>query len=340
MSSKNKNSINKNHSQTSKNKEKMKKTGLSKSKSEQATAAGAKSFVYEPATVSVKSLKIHPLLDIIGYDFPDDIFIERTNYFKFYERCVITEDGLAITHPTDLLAAQRSGVKEMEVVVMKNAFLNDVIDFISFKNVWKHGKSRRKIFEMAKFLTGYVMQKDKEWKAKFNSTKTRGIVAEIMGISDGTVQAITSIGKKDESLLDKIDNKETNSTKAISLIKLSKPTNEDNTIESRKRYANLIISNNPDVGNGAKAQLHIRSAKFEIDEIGTLEFRTETGRTALYINDNYLKDVFHNVVSDKDYDKKREYCQHHTLLPNDDSFDVQFILKGIEKFIDNQKIAA
>ncbi|OJW99078.1 MAG: hypothetical protein BGO70_03720 [Bacteroidetes bacterium 43-93] len=301
-------------------------------------ANNEKEFYYESRMVNPAKILIHPLLEIAGYDAPDDIFCERANHFKFYERSVVTEDGYAITHPTDILAAQQAGLQEIEVVIMRKAMVNDIIDFISFKHVWKHGKSRRKIYEMATFLTEYVLNKDKEWREQQKSPKTRGIVADTMGISDGKLQTIMQIGNNNPELLDRIDNEEIGSKEALEIIRPVVKPGIDKPFESRKRYANLIISNNPDVSNGEKAKLKIRSIKMDIEEIGLLDVLFTPHATSIYLNGEHFKEVTHNVVSDKGYEGKREYSQHHTLLPNDDSFDIQFILKGLEKFIDNDNI--
>ncbi|MCB0540192.1 MAG: hypothetical protein KDE33_21930, partial [Bacteroidetes bacterium] len=255
--------------------------------------------------------------------------------------CVVTEDGYVITHPRDFLAAITNGLQKFEVVVMKNAILNDVIDFISFKHVWQHGKSKRKMYEMVKVLTEFVVQQDKEWKKKFKSNKTRAIIAELTGVSDGTIQGITSIGKMNPQLLDDIDNNKIKNATALQIGKKKKEKSSDGKFTSRKRHASIKISNTSNYDSGEKALLNVTSATFEVENVGTVKFIINGKSSTLTINGKHISDAIHNVVSDNDFEGKRDYSQHHTLLPNDDSFDVQFIMKGIEKYITNQiKIAA
>lgn len=304
-------------------------------------------FEYERMFMNPKRLQVHELLKIVGYDEPDEIFKERAKYFNYYERPVVTGDGYVINQIPDFLAALQSNVPELEVVVMKNVMVNDIIDFISFKHVWKHGKSRRKMYEMAKVLTEYVQEKDKAWKDQFKSNKTRGIVAEMAGVSDGTIQSVTAIGNYNPELLDEVDNKKITASQALKIVKPKKPNAQkkkkqtDDTFTSRKRHAGILISNAPNIDSGEKAKLKVTSAVFEIEEVGRVDFKINEKSSTVCINGKLIGEVTHNVVSDRDFEGKRDYSQHHTLLPNDDSFDFQFIMRGIEKYIINEtKMAA
>ncbi len=89
-----------------------------------------KQFTYERKFVNPIDLKIHPLLNVIGFEQPDNFFTEHANHFNYLERSVITEDMFAITHPTDVLAAQQLEKDKIEVVIMKGATIHDVIKFV------------------------------------------------------------------------------------------------------------------------------------------------------------------------------------------------------------------
>ena len=97
-------------------------------------------FVYEKQTINPYTIEIHPLLLAAGEIVSNDVFVEFYNEFNHLEIPVITEDGFAITHAADVIAAQHLGIETIDAVVMKNATQNDVVRFISIKNIIAHGK--------------------------------------------------------------------------------------------------------------------------------------------------------------------------------------------------------
>ena len=172
-----------------------------KMKSTKTTVAAAekKVFSYERKSLPTASLSIHEAVQALGNFRPTDAFMEFLKEFGYLETPVVTEDGFVITHAVDVLAAQQCNIETIDVVVMKNAMHDDVVRFISFKDAVKHGKNRAALFQTIKFLTNYLTTTDagKALAAEHDSNKTRTIVAEIIGVSPGTVQNISSIGKAD-----------------------------------------------------------------------------------------------------------------------------------------------
>lgn len=205
----------------------------------QNTAAPKKVFSYERKSVTPASLEIHPLLVAVNTTINSNIFVDFYKEFNYIEIPVVTEDGFVITHAADVLGAQDLGLESIEVVLMKNATQDDVIRFISFKDIISHGKNRTAISQTIKYLTNFLKNTDsgKQLAAEFDSNKTRTILCEMMDISTGTHQTIAKIEKHAPELLPKIDKGEITSAEAIKIINKAIP------FVSRKRYDGLVCNN-------------------------------------------------------------------------------------------------
>jgi len=294
-----------------------------------------KQFTYERKFVNPLDLKIHPLLNVIGFEQPDNFFTEHANHFNYLERSVITEDMFAITHPTDVLAAQQLNKDKIEVVIMKGATIHDVIKFISFKDVWQHGKSRKKIFDMITFLTDHLTQtvEGKAWAKELNGKKTRQKVAGVMNVSDGTVKNVSRIGKNDPEMLDKIDNGEMTSTDAKEQIVSEQP------FESRKCFRKLKFTDKiENIKDEPKDK--IRSISIDFEQAGELKYTIDGSKVKGTLGGLPLNSAFHSVEADNENNGKREDSQHHVIVPFDHKYSVHIIIRNLDGLCEEIRLAA
>ncbi len=313
-------------SKTQNHTETMKKTATGK--------IATRQFSYEQSLVSPGKLKIHPILEAIGYDQPDAMFTENIKFFNYLERPVVTEDGFVVTHPTDVIAAQNMKKKQIEIVTMKGATMDDVIRFISFKNVWVHGKSRRKIYELIKFLTNHLKnnKNGQEWAKELEGTKTRKKIATITKLSDGTIQNISRIGNNNPDFLDEIDN----GTKTSEQVKGE--IDGEPAFNTRQCFRNIKLSNKKNT-ESSKAKYDLKSMSLDIDHIGKLEYRIEGNKVVGTLNGVKLETASHNIQADNETKGARHQAQHHVILPVNGQYSVHIILRNIES-MNETKLAA
>jgi|GEM_PF-5177526 len=310
----------------------------SKSKKMKSTKATAltekKSFSYERKSMPTASLSSHPAVLALGNCQPNEIFMEFLKEFGYLETPVVTEDGYVITHMTDVIAAQQLNIKTIDVVVMKNATQDDVVRFISFKDAVKHGKNKTALFNSVKFLTSYLTttQAGKEWAGEFESNKTRSVVAEILGVSTGTVQNVSAIGKAEPLLLEQIDNNELTSTAAIKKVTNVVP------FVSRKVYDGLVFSN---TGIKNKPKLNINSLTINIEELGSLDLLVNDTDVNGSLNGLPLEKMSHRVESDYDSKDsgKSQHVQTHTFIPINDRYSIQVIIRDLDQLGDVKELA-
>lgn len=314
-------------SKTQNHTETMKKTATGKT--------ATKQFSYEQKFASPGKLKIHPILEAIGYDQPDAMFTENIKFFNYLERPVVTEDGFVVTHPTDVIAAQNMKKKQVEIVMMKGATVDDVIRFISFKNVWVHGRSRKNIYRLIEFLSNHLKNNEngKEWAKELAGSKTRKKIAAITGLSDGTIQNISRIGKNKPELLDEIDNGNLTSSQ------VQEEIIGEAAMNARKVHGGIKLSNKKGT-ESYEAKYNLKSICLDIDKIGKLEYTIHGDKVVGALNGIKLEETSHSVEADNETEGQRDPGQHHVMLPVNDKYAVHIILRNIDAISEEIKLAA
>jgi hypothetical protein len=281
-----------------------------------------KTFTYESKIEKVAAIQIHPCYETLNQAVPNAIFAEFIKEFGYMERPLVTEDGYAITHPSDVLAAKDLGIEEIEIVMMKNATKEDVIRFMSFKEVVKHGKSRVLLYKTITLLTDHLTKTEsgKEWAKEYDSNKTRTVVSKITGVSTGTIQNISTIGNKKPELLVEIDNGRMTQANAIKEVEPEIP------FTSRKRCKDLSISN---VEKDIKIppQFTLEEIGLKIKDFGNLKLSITNTQANLELNGEVVESLTHKVFADNGDGGKRQQSQSHVFLPINDRFSIQVIIR-------------
>ena len=293
-------------------------------------------FVYEKQTINPSTIEIHPLLLAAGEIVSNDVFVEFYNEFNHLEIPVITEDGFAITHAADVIAAQHLGIELIDAVVMKNATQNDVVRFISIKNIIAHGKKRSALYQMIKYLTGYLTKtpEGKELADEYDTNKTRNILSDMAGLSSGTIQNIKTIGDNDPELLAKIDRGEITMTAAIEQIAKEKKPSNSIPFVSRKRYEDVLFSSK---GKNDPARLNLNSVVMNFDELGELNLNISGTSVAGSLNGQSLGEMSQMVKSDygigleENSACRSQHVQSHVFLPINDRFSIQIIIRDLDQ---------
>lgn len=281
-------------------------------------------FSYESKIMKLADLRIHQLLELLGYDKPDQIFNDFAKHFDYFERPVVTKDGFIISHATDFLSARALGKSEMEVVIIHDCSIDDVIQFISFKQVYKHGINRSKLAEVIGFLTDYLTNNPsgKNWAQTLPHNKTRNKVAEILGVSSTTVHNVSTVGKNAE-LAAKVDNGEITNSQALSVIK----GNEE--FKSRKRFANLKITNSKGTTVPLNSGLNLKSIVLNVENLGTVKCIMNGSKVDVLLNGVHVENISHYIQADAGSDDNKQDIQHHVFLPVDGRFGIQLILRDL-----------
>ena len=297
-------------------------------------------FVYEKQTINPSTIQIHPLLLAAGEIVSNDVFVEFYKEFNYLEIPVITEDGFAITHAADVIAAQNLGLETIDVVVMKNAMQNDVVRFISFKNVIGHGKNRTAIYKMVTYLTDYLTKtpEGKELAGEFETNKTRTIAGTMVGVSAGTVQNAMFIGNNEPGFLEQIDKGEMTMTAAIEQIVNKKEPSKSIPFESRKRSEDVLFSSK---GKNDPAKFNLNSVVMNFEELGELNLNISGNSVAGSLNGQSLGALSQSVRSDYESEdsSKSQHVQSHVFLPINDRFSIQIIIRDFDQLESEGQLA-
>ncbi len=281
---------------------------------------------YEKKSAPVSSLMIHPGLQLLDSTIQNEVFKSFYNEFQYLETPVVTEDNFVITHAIDVLAAKQIGIENIEVVVLKNVDEAQVIRFISFKEVVKHGKNKVALSKAVTLLTHHLTKNEagKEWAKTIPGSKTRQKIANTLGVSDGTIQGIMALAKKNPEALAKIDAGEMTNSEALNKQSKTLP------FSSRKRYENVVLSN-----TGARDQPKITINGFKLDtkELGELNFSVDGGKVTGLHNGELLENMTHNVTSDYDSEGKckSQHVQEHIFQALSDRFAIHVTIRDLDQ---------
>lgn len=286
-----------------------------------------KQFSYERKVVRTETISVHPGIQAMRQSPVSlkEMFSKFYNEFGYLEIPVVTEDGYAITHIEDLEYAIENDIEDIEIVVMRNATENDIVRFISFKECFRHGGSKRALYDTVKYLEHYLRNtpQGKEWAKEFDSNKTRAIISEITGASQTTIQNVSKMAKSGEDTLRRIDAKEITGR---SILK-----KEEKPVETRKRYDAIHISNVPERTIQKLPEAHkLISLTAEFEDLGTLSISLKDGVAVAFLNDEPLDTMTHTATTDDGGAKgDRRPSQQYVFNPSDDRFSIQFILRDI-----------
>jgi len=302
--------------------------------------APKKAFVYEKQPVNPSAIQIHPLLLAAGEIVSNDVFVDFYKEFNYLEIPVITEDGFAITHAADVIAAQNLGLETIDAVVMKNAMQNDVVRFISFKNVIGHGKNRTAIYKMVTYLTEYLTKtpEGKELAGEFDTNKTRTIAGTMVGVSAGTVQNVMTVGNNEPGFLEQIDKGEMTMTAAIKQIVNKKEPSKSIPFESRKKYEDVLFSSK---GKNDPAKFNLNSVVMNFEELGELNLNISGSSVAGTLNGQSIGALSQSVRSDYESEdsSKSQHVQSHVFLPVNDRFSIQIIIRDFDQLESDGQLA-
>lgn len=289
---------------------------------------------YERKSVLVSSLTIHPGIELLDSTMQNDVFKIFYDEFQYLETPVITEDNYVITHAIDVLAAKEAAIENIDVVVLKNVSEEQVIRFISFKEVIRHGKNRVALSQSIKLLTNHLTKTEsgKEWAKSIPGAKTRKKVANILGVSDGTVQNVSAIAKHNPELLEKIDAGETTNTEALDKRPKVVP------FVSKKRYENVLLSN---TGTRDQPKITINGFKLDTKELGELNFSVDGSKVTGLRNGVQLESMTHNITSDYDSEGrcKSQHIQEHVFQTISDRFSIHIIIRDLDQLGNTGELA-
>lgn len=311
---------------------KMKKTNIPAQ-----AVAQKKAFTYEKKSVDPSTLQIHPALLAVGALVSNDVFVEFYNEFNFLESPVVTEDRFVITHAADVLGAQHLGMERIEVVVMNNSTQDNVIRFISFKNVISHGKNKGALSQMVKYLTEHLTttESGQQLVSESPTKKTRSIVAKLLGVSTGTIQSVSALEKNKPELLEKIDRGEITADQALKQIKASKalPT------VSRNRYDDILFSSK---GKNDAPKYNLNSLLMNYEGLGEFSLSVSDTSVTCSLNGVSLGEMSQSVRSDYESEGSSlsQHVQSHVFLPGNDKFSIQIIIRDLDQLSHGQMAIA
>ncbi len=294
-------------------------------------------FTYEKKSINPSILRIHPLLLAAGASVSNDVFVEFYNEFNFLETPVVTEDGFVITHAADVLGAQHLGIDAIDIVLMKNSNEDNVIRFISFKDVISHGKNKVALSKMVNYLTNHLKSTEagKQWASEFDTNKTRTIVAEVFGCSAGKLQGASAIGKANPELLGQIDRGEITADQAMKQIKAPKVI----PVVTRKRYEDVKFSSKD---KNDAPRFNLNSLVMNYEGLGEFNLSVSDNKVTGSLNGESLGEMSQALRCDYESEgsSRSQHVQSHVFLPVNDRFSIQIIIRDLDQLQDDQMAIA
>lgn len=282
---------------------------------------------FSPKSISIKGLKIHPLIEILGHDAIDDIFIGHVKHFKHLETPVIS-DGYVLSNVQSFLAAQKLKHRKIDVIEMEVSNPDEVVRFVNFKNLWKHGENREMLREAVKYLTEFLTKKEvgKRWAKEIDAPKTRGKIAKILGVSDGSIGNLTRDGQKP-------NNKRQTGKTSVQNNNLKTVEFKPPFILKDKEFDDLEISNETLRGESSIEEIQIK-----MRGKGTLKIASLKGKTELHYNGQKLQ-MADSFFQSNETDKTVDY-EHVAFVESNGSFAIHLSVRSINSLISKLKIAA
>ncbi|MFA6151021.1 MAG: hypothetical protein WC716_06865 [Chitinophagaceae bacterium] len=197
------------------------------------------------------SLSAHPIVQALGYIRPDDLYIGELKYFGLIKPVIITDDDYYISNPDYIDAALQLGEKNIDVVVIEGASINDIIRLINFESRLAYRASKTLLYKIIKVLQEHLWNtpEGRVWAETIEGENIDKKIGLIVGYSGSTVALVKSIGKKDPTLLDRIDDPDGDMTltKAMNQLKAEEDLNKRNDNYANERFTNLPPGYDPEL---------------------------------------------------------------------------------------------
>lgn len=191
------------------------------------------------------SLSAHPIVATLGYLRPDDLYLNELKHFGLYKPVIITDDGLYISNPDYIDAALQLGEKNIDVIIIEGASNNDIIRLINFESRVAYRASKTLLYKTIKMLQEHLWNtpEGRVWAENIEGENIDKKIGSIVGYSGSLVALVKSIGKKDPTLLDRIDDPDGDMT----LTKAKQQLLSEEQLNARKdNYADVRLTNLPE----------------------------------------------------------------------------------------------
>ena len=298
---------------------------------------------YIHKTVLLKDLKLtHPLFEILKISFPERYAIEA-KHFNYYEKPVVTEDLLVLTHIEAVKAAIEKELESIEVIVAFDFDMDDAVRFINYGLFTKKIKSEpkswiskisKKLFrkkpkgiewaetlegninEKIGSIIGYDNQTVKFWMRTHRKTlKKLEELAKPKPEPDADIKKESDTGKKDEEAdedKDGADNGEDEASK-----KEDEKIEPEADIIERLKLSNLTIqlTEKDDGTDDEVPEIFCKGVKLKLsyerhvgpDETDILTYKNREGKNVikLAINLFRLEEVYNYTQFDEEHFAER-----------------------------------
>lgn len=222
------------------------------------------------------SLSAHPIVKTLGYIRPDDLYLSELKYFGLYKPVIITEDDYYISNPDYIDAALQLGEKNIEVIVIEGASTNDIVRLINFESRLAYRASKTLLYKTVKMLQEHLWNtpEGRVWAETIEGENIDKKIGSIVGYSGSTIALVKSIGKKDPTLLDRIDDPDGDMTltKAMNQLKAEDELNKRNDNYANERFTNLPTGYDPvsdePTGDEGEPDGDAGDGKLKFDSIG------------------------------------------------------------------------
>jgi hypothetical protein len=165
---------------------------------------------YSKQTRRVDSLRLHEILETIGFVPPDKMYKAELKYLGIYKEIVVTKDGRCLNMPDILLAAIEMKVEYVNVLVIETESEHAWLRLINFDNRHIYRGSKTTLYKIIKLLQNHLWN-DNEGRAWYNELPGDGInekIGALVGYSPSTISNIKYIGDNDITYLEKVDDPE------------------------------------------------------------------------------------------------------------------------------------
>lgn len=164
-------------------------------------------FKYRKENRPVDTLKLHPIVETIGFVEPDEVYKSELNYLGHYKEPVITENGMLLTLPECLIAALDMKLHSIDVRVIEGANEHAILRLINLDNRHIYRGSKTTLYKIIKLLQNHLWN-DNDGRVWYNELPGDDInekIGALVGYSPSTISNIKFIGEKNITYLEKVD---------------------------------------------------------------------------------------------------------------------------------------
>lgn len=189
----------------------------------------------------VESLRLHEIIENIGFVQPDNMYKAELKYLGIYKEIVVTEDGRCLNMPDILLAAIEMKVEYVDVLVIETESEHAWLRLINFDNRHIYRGSKKALYEVIKLLQNHLWN-DKQGRAWYDELPGDNInekIGALVGYKASTISNIKFIGDKNITYLEKVDDPESDMNMAQAKVLVE---NEGKMNDKNDNYSGQIIS--------------------------------------------------------------------------------------------------